>query len=97
MELLDDDEIQSSLRSLDGWERDGDHITREYTVDDFVSAVDLVDAFVQPAEDLNHHPDLSVSWGSVGVSVTTHDAGGLTELDFELAEKYNRIYEEDFE
>jgi 4a-hydroxytetrahydrobiopterin dehydratase len=97
VELLDDDEIQSSLRSLDGWERDGDHITREYSVDDFVSAVDLANAFVDPAEDLNHHPDLSVSWGSVGVSVTTHDAGGLTELDFELAEKYNRIYEEDFE
>ena len=97
MELLDDDEIQSSLRSLEGWERDGDHITREYSVDDFVTAVDLTKAFVQPAEDLNHHPDLSVSWGSVGVSVTTHDAGGLTELDFELAEKYNRIYEEDFE
>jgi len=96
VELLDDDDIQSSLRSLDGWERDEDQIKREYTVDDFVSAVELVNAFVEPAEDLNHHPDLSVSWGSVGVSVTTHDAGGLTELDFELAEKYNRIYKEDF-
>lgn len=97
MDVLNDDKIQSSLDSLDGWERDGDHITREYTVDDFVSAVDLVDAFVGPAEDLNHHPDLTVSWGSVGVRVTTHDAGGLTERDFELAERYNRIYREDFE
>jgi 4a-hydroxytetrahydrobiopterin dehydratase len=97
VELLDDREIQDSLSALEGWERDGDHITREYDLEDFVEAVELVDAFVEPAEDLHHHPDLSVSWGSVGVRVTTHDAGGLTELDFQLAEKYNRIYREEFQ
>ncbi len=97
MELLDDQEISSSITSLKGWERDGDHITREYSVEDFVEAVELVNAYVEPAEELNHHPALSVSWGSVAVRVTTHDAGGLTELDFKLAEKYNRIYREEFE
>lgn len=96
MDLLNDDEIRSSLSSLEGWKRDGDHITREYSLEDFVEAVELVNAFLEPAEDLNHHPDLTVSWGSVDVRVTTHDAGGLTERDFELAEKYNRIYREEF-
>jgi 4a-hydroxytetrahydrobiopterin dehydratase len=97
MEPLSGSEIDQALDGLQGWERDGDHISRKYSVEDFVEAVELVNALVEPAEDLNHHPDLEVSWGSVGVRVTTHDAGGLTELDFELAEEYNRIYREEFE
>lgn len=97
MERLSDDEIDEVLRKLEGWSRDGDRIVREYSVEDFVEAVELVNAFVEPAERNNHHPDLEVSWGSVTVNLTTHDAGGLTEKDFNLAETYDRLFREDFE
>lgn len=94
METLSDADISQKLDSLSGWEREGDKIHRDYPVDDFVAAVELVNDFVEPAEDQNHHPDLEVSWGSVHVWLTTHDAGALTRKDFKLADHYNRIYEE---
>jgi 4a-hydroxytetrahydrobiopterin dehydratase len=94
--VLSNAEIDESLKTLDEWERDGDRIRREYSVDDFVQAVELVNAFVEPAEDHHHHPDLEVSWGSVVVNLTTHDAGGLTEKDFTLAETFDQIFEEGF-
>lgn len=97
MGRLSDDEIDEALRQLEGWSRDRDRIVREYSVEDFVEAVELVNAFVDPAEENHHHPDLEVSWGSVTVNLTTHDAGGLTEKDFNLAETYDRLFREDFE
>lgn len=97
MEPLSNEEIDEALENLGGWSREGDRIVREYSVADFVEAVELVNAFVEPAEENNHHPDLEVSWGSVTVNLTTHDAGGLTEKDFNLAETYDRLFREDFE
>ncbi len=51
----------------------------------------FVDALVEPAEDMGHHPDLSLSWDEVTVSITNHAAGGLTENDFELAKRIDGI------
>jgi 4a-hydroxytetrahydrobiopterin dehydratase len=93
---MSDDEIQDALGDLPEWSRNGNQIRREYDLDDFVEAVELVNAFVEPAEEKNHHPDLEVSWGSVVVNLMTHDAGGLTDKDFNLAGIFDRIYEEEF-
>ncbi len=60
-------------------------ITKEFKNEDFVGSVKFVDAVVEPAEDMGHHPDLEISWDTVKVSITNHQAGGLTEADFELA------------
>jgi len=65
-------------------ERDG-CLVREFKTPDFMAAYRLVGALVDPAEALNHHPDISFGWGYVRVSLTTHDAGGLTEADHRLA------------
>lgn len=97
METLSDTEINQHLKSLSSWGRQGDAIRRQYDLDDFVEAVEFTTALVQPAEDANHHPDLEVSWGSVVVNLTTHDAGGLTQKDFDLAETFDQIYEEDYQ
>jgi len=94
---LSDSEIDRKLQDLPGWERAGNRIRRAYDLDDFVQAVAFTERLVEPAEAANHHPDLEVSWGSVVVNLTTHDAGGLTARDFELAGVYDDIYEEAFD
>src|SRR3954447_25346556 len=91
MDLLPDSEIGNRLGELDGWSRDGDVIKKEFKNGDFVGSVKFVDALVEPAEDMNHHPDLELSWDSVTVSIANHAAGGLTETDFELAKRVDAI------
>ena len=91
VERLDDDQISSRLRELDGWERDGDAIAKTFKRDDFVGSVKFVDEIVEPAEDMGHHPDVSISWNEVRVSITTHSEGGLTASDFELAKRIDDL------
>ena len=91
MARLSDEEIDDRLSGLDGWERDGDAIRREFELDDFKGSVDFVNRLTPEAEDMNHHPDLAISWNKVTVSITTHSEGGLTENDFELAGRISRL------
>jgi 4a-hydroxytetrahydrobiopterin dehydratase len=91
MARLSDDEITQRLEGLEGWERRGDAIVKSYKCNDFVGSVKLVDALTPVAEEMNHHPDLEISWDTVTISITTHAAGGLTENDFELAGKIDRL------
>jgi|SRR5215204_6856947 len=91
MDLLPDDEIQSRLSGLEDWSREGDAITKSFKNEDFVGSVRFVDSLVEPAEDMGHHPDLTLSWDEVTVSITNHAAGGLTEADFELAKRIDGI------
>jgi 4a-hydroxytetrahydrobiopterin dehydratase len=86
-DLLSDEEISERLSQLDGWSREGDAITKRFDRGDFVGSVKFVDQLVEPAEEMNHHPDVSISWSEVKVSITNHAAGGLTEPDFELASR----------
>ena len=87
MALLEENEIDERLGELDGWEREGDAITKSFERGDFVGSVKFVDSIVEPAEDMNHHPDLEISWDTVKVAITNHAEGGLTANDFELAAK----------
>ncbi len=91
MPLLSDEEIEERLASLEGWERDGDALKKEFKLDDFVGSVRFVDGLVDPSEDMGHHPDLEISWNKVTVSITTHSEGGLTGNDFELAGRLSRL------
>jgi 4a-hydroxytetrahydrobiopterin dehydratase len=93
MDVLPDEEIESRLGELSGWSREGDSITKEFELDDFVGSVKFVDRLVEPAEDMGHHPDLSISWDKVRVSLSTHAAGGITENDFELAKRIDALDE----
>jgi 4a-hydroxytetrahydrobiopterin dehydratase len=91
VERLDDDQIASRLGELEGWERDGDEIAKTFKLADFVGSVEFVNKLVEPAEEMNHHPDLNVSWNEVRVSITTHAEGGLTANDFELAKRIDAL------
>ena len=87
MALLSDSEVDAKLGELPGWERRGEAIAKEFDRGDFVGSVEFVSSLVEPAEALNHHPDLEISWSTVVVTISTHSEGGLTAADFELAAK----------
>jgi 4a-hydroxytetrahydrobiopterin dehydratase len=89
--LLSDSEVRERLAGLQGWELSGKAIEKSFGRGDFVGAVEFVDALVEPAEAMNHHPDLAISWDTVKVTVSTHSEGGLTAADFELAEKIDNL------
>jgi len=92
---LPDEEAARLLGQLDGWriEDAAGHrqLVKTYRVRDFVGAVDLVNRITPVAEAEGHHPDLLVTWGRVRAQLWTHVAGGLTENDFVLAAKIDRL------
>jgi 4a-hydroxytetrahydrobiopterin dehydratase len=90
-ELLNDDEIVSRLRRSK-WEREGDEIVREWRFDDFSEALAFVNRVGEVAEDANHHPDILLhGWNKVKLSLTNHSAGGLTEMDFAMAGRFDDL------
>lgn len=84
-DLLTDEKIETGLAELPGWSRDGDTITATYRSPSFPDAIALVDVVAEQAEAMNHHPDIDIRWRNTTWALSTHDAGGLTDLDFELA------------
>ena len=88
---MSDDQIKDELQNLGGWEREGDALTREFEFSNFVGSVDFVNRLTPVAEEMNHHPDLSISWNKVKVSLSTHSEGGITENDFKLATKIDSV------
>ena len=91
MALLSDAEIEERLSGLPGWERSGEAIVKSFERGDFVGSVKFVSRLVEPAEEMNHHPDLEISWDTVTVKISTHSEGGLTAADFELAGKIDAL------
>jgi 4a-hydroxytetrahydrobiopterin dehydratase len=89
--LLSDTEVQERLAGLDGWTRSGEAIEKSFRRGDFVGAVEFVSSLVEPAEGMNHHPDVAISWETVTVTISTHSEGGLTAADFELAAKIDAL------
>jgi 4a-hydroxytetrahydrobiopterin dehydratase len=84
-QLLTDDEIETRLRGSE-WHREGDAIVREFALRDFDAAIGFVNRVAQAAQERDHHPDILLhSWNKVRLTLSSHSAGGLTGLDFELA------------
>jgi 4a-hydroxytetrahydrobiopterin dehydratase len=88
-ELLSKDQIASRLDGLE-WELEATEIVREWKFKDFAEAIAFVNRVAETAEEANHHPDILVhGWNKVRLSLTNHSAGGLTEVDFEMARKFD--------
>lgn len=91
MARLNDDEIADRLRES-AWEREGDAIVREWKLGDFAEAMGFVNRVAEVAEELNHHPDILVhGWNKVRLTVTNHSEGGLTQADFDLAQRIDGL------
>ena len=82
---LSDTEIEEALVGLDGWSREGDEIVREVQLADFVAAMGLITQIGILAERMNHHPTLTNTWNRVGIALSTHDVGGISDYDMRLA------------
>lgn len=89
--LLTEAEIAARLAEVPKWKREGKTITRTWTFKDFPEALAFINRVAAVAESMNHHPDIYNSWATVRLTLTTHDRGGLTDLDFDLAEKIDAL------
>jgi len=86
MALLSENQISERLARLPGWERRGNEIRRTWTLADFDSSMAFVNKVATLAQAADHHPDIDIRYSKVTLALSTHDAGGLTERDFDLAE-----------
>jgi 4a-hydroxytetrahydrobiopterin dehydratase len=91
MTLLERDEVEQRVAEADGWDLEGEAIVKQFKRGDFNGSVALVDAIAPVADELDHHPDLSISWDTVTVMISTHSEGGLTAADFELAGRIDAV------
>lgn len=89
---LSSTEIDSRLRSLDGWQLERGEIDRTFTFADFSGSLGFVNRVGELAEAAGHHPDIDIRYNKVRLALVTHDAGGLTEKDFALAAKINELH-----
>lgn len=89
--LLGDTEIQERTKQLEGWTVEGKELKLTRRFKDFVEAIAFVNKLVEPAQAAGHHPDLAISYNKVTVCLTTHDAGGLTTKDFDLAQVISQL------
>ncbi len=91
MAKLTDDEVQAALVSLPEWTRAGDEIVRTVELETFLGAVAFVGRVAELAEAADHHPDLDIRYRKVRVALTTHDSGGLTARDIDLAAQIDAV------
>ena len=89
-DLLDEAAIEAALREVD-WTRDGDALARTVKRPTFRDAMTFANAVADIAEEMDHHPDIDIRWRTVKLRVSTHSAGGLTPLDFELARRVDAL------
>ncbi|WP_072688019.1 4a-hydroxytetrahydrobiopterin dehydratase [Rhodococcus marinonascens] len=90
-ELLSDGRIDAALTGLPGWQRTGDSLARTIESPSFPAAVELVRKVAEAAEAANHHPDIDIRWRKVTYTLSTHSAGGLTQLDLDLAAQIDAL------
>jgi 4a-hydroxytetrahydrobiopterin dehydratase len=90
---LGNEELARRAEALPGWRvADGARLTKSFLFPDFKTALDFVNRVGEAAEERGHHPDLHLAWGRVDVETSTHDAGGITEADFDLAQAIDRCF-----
>src|SRR5690606_22142052 len=89
---LTPEEREPLLKQLEGWQvADGQHVSKTYKFDNFVDAIAFVNRVGEQADANGHHPDIALSWGMVRIDIHTHAIDGLTESDFILAAKCDRV------
>jgi 4a-hydroxytetrahydrobiopterin dehydratase len=88
---LADADIATRLKTLPGWSLQGGKLHKAFTFTDFVEAWGFMSTVALVAESMSHHPEWSNVWNRVTVDLTTHDAGGISALDFDLAARMEGI------
>ena len=91
IEKLSNDEVERALAKVPGWRREGSAITKRFRFADFNAALAFVNKVGEIAETASHHPDITINYDQVTLTLSTHDAGGLTERDFALAAEIETV------
>ena len=92
-DLIKAAELKDCMKKVPEWELEKKHIERTFEFDDFADAIDFVNAVAEVAEDEEHHPDIDIRYNKVRLVLSTHSKGGVTELDFGLAERIDTLAE----
>jgi len=92
MAALTEDEIRRTLMSMPGWSYSGNAIHKKFTFQSFMPAIAFVNKIAEAAERANHHPDITINYSQVSISLSTHSEGGVTQKDSQLANAIDKIY-----
>jgi len=92
-DLLKGDEAKARLKKIPEWELEKKHLERTFEFEDSSESIDFVNSVAEVAEDEEHHPDIDIRYNKVRLVLSTHSKGGLTELDFALAERIDTLAE----
>ena len=87
---LPDLDIQRSLGTLPGWSRRGDALVKTFAFERFADGIRFVDTVAVAADETDHHPDIDIRYTKVTIALSTHSAGGITQLDLDLAQRVER-------
>jgi 4a-hydroxytetrahydrobiopterin dehydratase len=90
--LLSKEEIKQSLKNLDGWKLKNGKLSKDFEFDSFVKAFGFMTSVALEAQAMNHHPEWFNVYGKVKIDLTTHDLGGISTFDIELATRINLLY-----
>lgn len=90
-DLIEEAEVEKLLKKIPEWDFEDKKIFRVLEFDEFMDGIDFVDGVAEIAEEAGHHPEILINWTMVTLTLTTHDQGGLTDLDFDLAKKIDTL------
>ena len=85
MDKLNPEQVEAKIAELPQWALNGESLQRTFNFDDFIAAIAFVNRVADLAETMQHHPDIMIRYSKVTLTLTTHDASGLTERDFSFA------------
>jgi len=91
MEAMSDEAIQQGLAKMHGWSYARKDLQKIFTFKSFMPGIDFVHKVAQAAEEAGHHPDITINYNVVGISLSTHSEGGVTQKDFDLASQIDKI------
>ena len=89
--VLSDEEMASELEKIAGWQAEDGKLVRRYKFANFAESLAFVNRVGEIAEAADHHPDITFGWGYAEIATTTHDRGGITDVDISLAGKINQL------
>ena len=89
--LLTEEELAAAIATLEGWSVEGTELVKTFRFTSYLAGIDFVSRLGHAAEAMNHHPDLLVGWRKMTMRISTHSAGGLTDLDVALAREADRL------
>jgi 4a-hydroxytetrahydrobiopterin dehydratase len=92
MAAMSKEEIRKTLKSMPEWSLAGNAIHKKFAFKSFMPAIAFVNKIAEAAEQANHHPDITINYSQVGISLSTHSEAGVTQRDFQLAEAIDKIY-----